>query len=96
MDVALPATLSCACRACIAALRDASSVVASSRRGVVTLAVIRHTVRPRRYALATSTIALVNVSGYYMLNYLTSSGGDVSVFVPLVGLYIAIPPLYGE
>jgi hypothetical protein len=31
-----------------------------------------------------------------MLNYLTSSGGDVSVFVPLVGLYIAIPPLYGE
>ena len=50
----------------------------------------------RRYTLVPVLIAIVNVAGYYPLKYLTTYGGDVSVFVPITGLYIVFPPLFGE
>jgi hypothetical protein len=31
-----------------------------------------------------------------LVRYLTTYGGDVSVFVPITGLYVVIPPLLGE
>ena len=50
----------------------------------------------RRYTLVPVLIAIVNVAGYYPLKYLTTYGGDVSIFVPITGLYIVFPPLFGE
>ncbi len=50
---------------------------------------------PRKLALPFVTAACA-ISGYVPLRLVLAAGGDVSIFVPLVGLYTVLPVAIGN
>lgn len=56
---------------------------------------IPKTLELTKYTIVPVLISIFYAAGYFPLKYLTTYGGDVSVFMPITGLYIVIPPMLG-